>query len=640
MSPRFGSLLPLFAIRRIVLAQVAALVAVLCCLVPLEWAGWQELRKDGADWTVWLISLNVETWLILMLPYFWLVRRPFWSPPGRWWIVLRDWWLASPRFNEVVGSSSFDTNSSRVIRRGTVLAMVMIAATSLCVSGRVGMHRVGNQQQYRFAELPPAYHDEYSYLFQARTFLAGRWSYPSHPTAARLFDQMHVVNEGRFASRYFPGTGLFIAPWLWLGCPLLGYWLAGAATCVLVFGIGRELSNNGTGLIAGMLTALSPGMALFGNLMLAHHPTLLGVLGFAWCFLRWQRRGRLTDIALAGVGLSWAMLCRPMTAAGFALPFGIWFGWRLLKSWRARPVLMWRAAFGLVVPLAVGFSILAAQNDAITGDWTKSPYQLFTETYTPRHGYGFNNVIRGEQHLGPKVLDNYDRWAENLTPALAVTNAKNRLLASWQWTLGLIPLLAATVVFTLTGNDRDRRCRLIFAAILSLFAVHVPYWFDGMFQWHYVFETGPLWCLLLATVVDSLGREWLIETNPHVRMPVWLTALVFSAMWANHMEFGLTESQSKLLAGADQIAFSRLRYQAFDELLAREIGVGPALVLIEADPADRHIDYVVNEPSLSAPILRGRFPVADWPLERIAASFPDRTLYVFHAKSRTLRRVF
>lgn len=67
--------------------------------------------------------------------------------------------------------------------------------------------------------------------------------------------------------------------------------------------------------------------------------------------------------------------------------------------------------------------------------------------------------------------------------------------------------------------------------------------------------------------------------------------------------------------------------------------VAPALVLIEADPADRHIDYIVNEPDLSAEILRGRYPVPDWPLERIVAAFPDRTVYLFRAQSGELRQI-
>ena len=313
----------------------------------------------------------------------------------------------------------------------------------------------------------------------------------------------------------------------------------------------------------------------------------------------------------------------------------------------------------MAIPLAVGFAVLAIHNLAITGQAMLSPYQLFNDVYTPRHVFGFNNVVRGEQHLGPRVLDHYDRWALNLTPALAIENAKNRLLASWQWTVGLVPLLAAVVVFVVghvsnvpgtvaseTSSDwhvenvphgRDRRWWLIFAAIVSLFAVHVPYWFDGIFHWHYVFETGPLWCLLLAAATDTLARNWLVAERP--RMPVWWGLVVASAVVVNVTDFPPLWFPSKLEAGAGEVAFSRLKYQAFDELLAREVRQRPALVLIEADPDDRHIDYVVNDPDLSAEILRGRYPVSHWPMEEIMAEFPNRTVYLFRAKTGELRRV-
>lgn len=624
--------------RRLVIAQTTALLAVLAAVIPTEIEHWRTSQLPGANWFFGIYDTTIPLLLIVALPYFWFVRRPFWSPGSRWWDRLTSWWNGGPS----------TVAHDRETGRGTLTALMLIGVTSLLMSHHVFALPVGDRAQYRFGDLPPAYHDEFSYLFQAKTYLAGRLSFESHPTAARLFDQMHVVNEGRFASRYFPATGLFIAPWQWLDWPIVGHWLAGAATCLFVFGIGRELSNNGTGFVAGMLTALSPGMALFGNLLLAHHPTLLGLSFFGWSFLRWLRRGCVRDVAFAGIGLSWAMLCRPMTAAGFALPFGVCF---LAWLWREQRQEIKRLHFqmrffggrsfsafvAMILPLLVGFVVLISHNCAITGRVTKSPYQLFNDIYTPRHGYGFNNVVRGEQHLGPRVLDHYDRWAVNLTPSLAVENTKNRLLASWQWTVGLVPLLAAVIVFVLTGSSRDRRWWLILAAIVSLFAVHVPYWFVGMFNWHYVFETGPLWCLLLASASDTLSRAWLASERP--RMPVCWALFIASAVVVNVTDFAPFWFPSKLEAGANEIAFSRLKYQAFEELLRREVRQRPALVLIEADPADRHIDYVVNEPNLSSEILRGRYPVADWPLERIVAEFPDRTVYLFRAKTGELRRV-
>ena len=629
--------------RRIAVAQTLALLAALAVVVPAEIEHWQDARRR--HWTDWFIGVNVDTTLplllIIVVPYFWFVRRPFWTPSGRWWQTLKTWWSAGP-----------ETLQTR--RRLTQAAMLLIALMSLEVSWRVASQPVGGDLGvYQFGDLPPAYHDEYSYRLQAETYLAGRLSFPSHLTAARLFDQMHVLNEGQFASRYFPATGLWIAPWLWLGWPILGHWLAGAATAVFVFGIGRELSSNGTGFVAGMLTALSPGMGLFGNLLLAHHPTLLGLFCFAWSFLRWLRTGRVRDLAFASIGLSWAMLCRPMTAAGFGLPFGVVFAWQWVRYFKSESntvetvqekmaATTSRPNLGLVlgamvIPLLAGFVALGVQNKAITGSLLISPYPRFTDIYSPRHGYGFNNVERTKTETPREVFQSYDNWAENLTPTLAIENAKNRLIASWQWTVGIVPLLSASVLFLLTGHGRDRRWWLIVAAIASLFFVHVPYWFDGIFHWHYVFETGPLWCLLLAAATDTLCHNWLAAERS--RMPIWWGAIVGAAVLVNHVDVIPFWYPSKLEAGVEQIAFSRLRYQAFDELLQREVRQRPALVLIEADPSDRHIDYVVNEPSLSAGIIRGRYPVADWPLERVIAEFPARHVYLFRAKTGELRSV-
>jgi hypothetical protein len=617
--------------RRFLLAQAAALLAVLAMVVPAEIAHWREVLG-----TPDAFGINVDTTLPLVLlvalPYFWFVRRPFWSPSGLTWQRLTTWW------------------NSGIESPWSIRASLLIATTSLVMCGHVAAMRLGDREQYRFGKLPPAFHDEYSYVFQAETYLADRLSYPSHPAAPRLFDQMHVVNEGRFASRYFPATGLFVAPWLWLGWPIFGHWLAGAATCLLVFGIGRELSNNGTGFVAGMLTALSPGMALFGNLVLAHHPTLLGLFFFAWSFLRWLRTGTTRDVFFAGVGLSWAMLCRPMTAAGFALPFGVVF---VAKLWtkltrstsegqpptdpRSRFGLQCRPLLAMALPLVAGFVVLGVHNRAITGRMMTSPYEVFTDIYSPRHVYGFHNVERGKLREGPRVLKNYNEWADDLTPALAVENTKSRLLASWQWTVGLVPLLAAVIVFVITGSGRDWRWWLVPASIVSLFAAHVPYWFVGMFHWHYVFETGPLWCLLLAAATDTLARSWLAAERP--RMPVWWAGVIGAAVVVNVWDFAPFWYPSKLQAIVEQVAFARLRYQAFDELLSHDVRQRPALVLIEADPEDRHIDYVVNEPSLSAEVLRGRYPVADWPLEKIVMEFPDRAVYLFRAKTGELRLV-
>ncbi len=531
-----------------------------------------------------------------------------------------------------------------------ICSSIVVGTVSLAVSASVGG---------RFQGLPPAYHDEYSYLFQAETFLAGRISYPSHE-AARLFDQMHVLNEGRFASRYFPGTGLWMAPFVAIGHPYWGHWLAGAICAVLVFWIGRELGGDAAGLIAGLFSALSPGMALFSNLLLAHHPTLVGLGFFLLGALRLIRSAAAGWGLVSGTGLAFALLCRPMTAVGVALPIGAYLAW-----WTVRPA--WETADSgidakrppalsprrrLTALLAMGMPLVAAgigmffYDRDITGNGLTTPYSLYTEIYTPRHVYGFNNVKRGEKHLGPRVLENYDRWAENLTPALAMKNASRRLSASWTWTLGIIPLTLALAGGLVLWRRLPRGAWLILAAIASLHAVHIPYWFVGIEDHHYVFESGPLWGVWTAVVTVAAAAAWRAAGQGAV---CWWWGMLLAAAVIMNFEVSriLTLDRSgrdpnwsaPLERAVNDVAFARRRHGRFLGLVAQRAHPLPALVLVEADPSDRHIDYVINNPDLSGPVLIGHFRPDSVPLAEVRRLFPDRSLFLYRAREDDWRRM-
>jgi hypothetical protein len=549
-----------------------------------------------------------------------------------------------------------------------ICCSILVAVVSLGFSLAVGS---------RFDHLPQAYHDEYSYLFQAETFLAGRVSFPSHE-GARLFDQMHVLNEGRFASRYFPGAGLWMAPFVAAAHPYWGQWLAGAICAVLMFWIGRDLAGDAAGLIAGLLTAFSPGMALFSNLLLAHHPTLVGLSVFLFGVLRMERSSRVGWGVVAGGGLAFAMLCRPMTAAGVALPFGVYLLWWTWKGQCTSPPLSTggpggsgeivqtesltrvcavdalhiarkrhlRALAGLALPLLASAIGLFLYDRAITGSGWETPYSLYTEIYTPRHVYGFNNVERGEQHLGPRVLENYDRWAENLTPSLAAANALTRLMASWKWTLGILPLTLALGSGLVLWRQLPRGAWLILAGIGSLHAAHVPYWFVGMEDHHYVFESGPLWAVWAGVVSVAAARTW--RSVGHSPMGWWWGLTLAAAIVLN---FAVSTAQSlegatkdpvwsaPLEQGIRRVLFARRKHGGFETLVAREAHPRPALVLVEFDPADRHIDYVTNGPALDGPVLIGRYLPDEVPVSRVKRLFPDRTLFLYRVRNDEWRRL-
>lgn len=632
--------------KRILIGFAIGCAISLAVVVPAEVTRWNELT--GEPGTAWLFDMNIDTTpyavLFILLPVMWLFRRPLISRPPRLWMRFVKWLGESPR------------TSPDVSRCPMILAAMFVAGAAAVSCLRVASTPV-TADGVSFGALPPAYHDEYSYLFQAETFAAGRLSFPSHPTAPRMFDQMHVLNEGNFASRYFPCTGMWIAPFQMLGNPYAGHWLATVIACVFVFLIGRELSCNGVGLLAGLLAAFSPGLVLFGNTLLAHQPTLVGLGLFIYSVLRMQRlldeghdstfKGSSKSIAIAatlsGIGLAFAMLCRPMTAAGIGLPFGLWLACWLAHNRRqhARAAVM--VVCGFAIPLGIGFGIAGVYNANTTGSTLTTPYHVYTELFTPRHAFGFNNVERAKPLITERTLENYDQWAENLDAELAIKNVGNRFLASWQWTLGLVAVVLLGSVF-LTGAWRnlDGRWWLIAAAILSLHAAHVPYWYDGIFHWHYVFESGILWCLVAAAAVGLLVTQFGTDERPW--MLVWVGLLLAASVTTNNIAIPPFQGVSRLDVGTSQLAFSRIRYFHFKRLLEMQIQEFPSLVLVRHDPADRHIDYVTNHPSLAGPLLIGRLPAdartSEEETVRLAAeAFPDRSLFVFDAKTGRLVRI-
>lgn len=601
-------------------AQGVVFVLMLVLTIAGEVWRWSDPDKRAVALADWLCGMSAD-----------------WLPFLPWLLAAAAAWGIRRRPNSASREAQQRTQAATLPLWG--LAM-MTAAISFGVSAWTGV---------RFGDLPPAYHDEFSYVFQAKTFLAGRLSFPSFEPQPELFDQMHVLNEGRFASRYFPGTGLWLAPFVAIGQPYLGHWLAGALATVCVFWIGWEIGGRRTAIVAGLLNAVSPGLALFSNLLLAHHPTLLGLTFFAWMYLRAQRTGRFRDHALGAVGLTFAMLCRPMSAFGVGLPFGALLAWQLLRPTagngdpsdprqsdpspirrRALIVVAWGA------PIAWGLGGMLFFNAAITGDAWVSPYQLYTDTYTPRHVYGFHNVTRGEQRLGPKVLENYDVWAEELTPSLAARNVGRRFIASSRWTIGIVPVVGAALVLLMSASTRNRGVLLVAAAIASLHAVHVPYWFEGIMGWHYVFESAPLWVLLVAEATRRMFAAW--EQSGRTLMRWWWSGALLTGVAVNLATVPALWP-GRLPTGISEVAFSRQRYAAFFAA-ARELAAGrPTIVFVESDPADRHIDYVVNDPALDGPLLFARYRPDRMHLDKVRALFPDRQAFLFKAATREWQRL-
>ena len=622
---------------------------VLGWLAAFSFCGWFEsvrilqLAETPAGPLAWFATWNHDTSLPLLvlaaLPLLLLISRRSSSGTGTGARA-----VAQPERSQplpklptlLVGLLAFIANASIGFRS------IEVPATGPLTSGE--------SSTVAFHSLPPAYHDEFSYLLQARTFLAGRLSWPAMTVGGDAFHQIHVLNRPVTASRYFPWTGAWMAPFLAVGIPVLGHWFAGAIAAAIFHRVLQRLVPANAAFIGGLLLAASPGLAVFSNLLLAHHPTLLALAVFLYAFQKLQTTGRRGWAWLAGTALTCGMLGRPMTAAGFAAPFGLW----LLIDWlrtslhcdpRDRRSCLRQILFtaaGFAIPLAAGFLVLALFNLRITGHWNQSPYQLYTDTWTPRHRFGFQNAMQPPQ--AENVLARYDGWAENLTPRRALQNVQHRLLASSQWTLGLAALLALLpaacgLLLRRESSPGHTLLRLIAASVVCLHLVHVPYWYDGILHWHYVFETAPLLLLLATAGLDAWQRG--LQTPCGARLARrWLMALLLSALAPAWIDSDVFWGPSRVSLAVSEQAWSRGRMEAFQRTAKVVSGGRPCLILVDERNGDQQLSYIVNPPDYSGPVLVARLPESSAALAELQQHFRDRSAWTFQPETFRFMRGF
>src|SRR3954468_6668831 len=200
--------------------------------------------------------------------------------------------------------------SQLAARRGWAVAMV--GALSFAVSVSLSVFRPPR----------PHVHDEFSYLLAADTFAHGRLSQPTHPLWEH-FESFHVLHTPRYASKYPPVQGLFLAVGQRLtGHPIVGVWLGlalgSAAICWMLQGVTRPR----WALLGGLITALhlhggismgDPANALYSwsQSYWGGGPAMIGGAVFFGALARLVRRPHVgTSLGLGG-GLALLANSRP-----------------------------------------------------------------------------------------------------------------------------------------------------------------------------------------------------------------------------------------------------------------------------------------------------------------------------------------
>jgi hypothetical protein len=168
--------------------------------------------------------------------------------------------------------------------------------------------------------------DEYGYIYEADTFLAGRLWNPL-PPHHEFFSFLHIFEkDGKWVSAYPPGWSIVLAAARLLYLP---YWLVGPIVgAVLLFAVWK-LGQRQNGPLGGTLAVLLVGFSPFFLFNAASYfnvvpSAALGIF-FCWAMLEFLDRPNVSNALCAGAALGMVGLIRSYDAVVFGLPFAVQF---------------------------------------------------------------------------------------------------------------------------------------------------------------------------------------------------------------------------------------------------------------------------------------------------------------------------
>jgi len=227
--------------------------------------------------------------------------------------------------------------------------------------------------------------DEYAYVFQAKTFLAGRLWNPAPTLGQALAADYTWVKDGKWVGQYPPGWPFILSVFGWSGVPFWSVNAIMAAGLYLLTGqmisavidkdsCGRCPDPQGRDALdplsiksaAMVLLALSPFTIFNGASFHSHMAAALMAMGAVVCLNRAAQKKEYAWAVAAGLALGGVGLIRYVSAVLIGAPFAIALMRR--KQWR--------------LCLAVGAGALPclllvlAYHRAITGDPFKPVYWL------------------------------------------------------------------------------------------------------------------------------------------------------------------------------------------------------------------------------------------------------------------------
>ncbi len=254
----------------------------------------------------------------------------------------------------------------RVLSRRATL--VVVGTSAALTFGMVTLARYGLLRNTAMTD------DENAYVFMARVFASGKLYLASMPVDVRpFFDNQFIINDGKWYGIYFPGHPLVLALGAVVGAERWMPSLVAAATVGMAFVVARRIFGARAATIATILFPVTVYLVLPSATLLAHSTAALALLIFVYGTVRiGEDPAPIGWWVVAGAGLAWAGLTRPLGPIAFAIP---WLGGMIAGAARSRRPRAWA---GLAVFCAIGMAtgaLFGGYNYVLTGNPLETGYQ-------------------------------------------------------------------------------------------------------------------------------------------------------------------------------------------------------------------------------------------------------------------------
>jgi hypothetical protein len=435
--------------------------------------------------------------------------------------------------------------------------------------------------------------DEYTYLFQAETFRAGRlWNVP--PPVPDVFASPHVlIKDGKWVSQYPLGWPLIIAGVTSLGLP--AYVAAPTMALLLLFGFAcltRELVSPGAALVGTVLLVCCPFFLLNGASYFSHTPAALFSVVTVLCGVRFLKTGSILSALGAGAALGFLFIIRPFSAVLIAVPCAI----ELLR--RAGALQYTRLAWFFLgsFPFVAGFLLY---DNTVTGSPLIEPIS-----------WGYPKL-----HLG---LHPVDEWGNHVTLFRSAGWAIIRFMELAEWTSPLFCLLYAAAALWKLGYRKLVFYDFVFPLFVLGYVLY-PSMGDNRYGPRYYFEAYPFMVLTVISATTTWLTAWRGGSRAAAMVGVQVGAIIMGLAAFPALAYQFRGTVNARMELYDLVNESRLS-NAIVLIRSHVGGWEPVDLTRDGIDLSQRVLYVLDQPAQYCTLIR---------------AFPGRTLYRYERRNDT-----